>query len=212
MKSCWKLFVPMPVSLNPGTDMAKDLIIRLLDGETHDRTMFDCGEPVLNAYLQNTAWQHLQKGIANTYVLVEITRPHRILGFFTLAFLEVDIAEMPAGLRNKLPRSRFPAAKLGRIAIDKGCQGKNYGRLLLVDAMRRVAVAARTAAGVVGLFVDAKTPGVASFYRQFGFIPLEDNPLSLMIPCQTMIAAIPEGKMMSKCPRANPSRCQNLAG
>jgi len=132
MKSCWKLFVPLPVSLSPWTDMAKDLIISLLDGETHDRTMFDCGEPVLNAYLQKTARQHLQKGIANTCVLV--------------------------------------------------------------DAMRRVAVTARTAAGVVGLFVGAKNPGVAAFYRKFGFIPLEDNPLSLMIPCQTLMAALPEGK------------------
>jgi len=195
MKSCWKLFVLMPVLLNLGTDMAKDLIISLLDGTTHDRTIFDCGEPVLNDYLQKTACQHLQKGIANTYVLTEITRPDRILGFFTLAFLEVDISEMPAGLRKKLPRSRLPAAKLGRIAIDKICQGENYGRLLLVDAMCRVAVAARTAAGVVGLFVDARNPEVAAFYRKFGSIPLEDNSLSLMIPCQTLMAAFPEGNM-----------------
>ena len=179
--------------------MAKDLIISLLDGETHDRTMFDCGEPALNDYLQKTARQHLQKGIANTYVLVEITKPHRILGFFTLAFLGVDTSEVPAGLRKKLPRSRLSAAKLGRIAIDKSCQGKNYGRLLLVDAMRRVAFAVRTAAGVVGLFVDAKNPGVTAFYRKFGFIPLEDNPLSPMLPCQTMIAAFPEGKSNQGC-------------
>ena len=194
MKSCWKPFVPIPVSLSPGTDMAKDLIVSLLDGKTHDRTVFDCGEPALNDYLQKTALQHLQKGIANTYVLVEIIKPNMILGFFTLAFMQVDISEMPAGLRKKLPQSRLPAAKLGRIAIDKSCQGKNYGRLLLVDAMRRVAFAVRMTAGVVGLFVDAKNPEIAAFYRKFGFIPLEDNPLSLMLPCKTMIAAFPEGK------------------
>jgi hypothetical protein len=194
MKSCWKQFVPMPVSLSPETDMAKDLIISLLDGKTHDRTMFDCGEPALNDYLQKTAWQHLQKGIANTYVLISNTNPCRILGFFTLAFLEVDISELPAGLRKKLPRSRLPAAKLGRIAIDKSCQGMNYGRLHLVDAMRRVSVAVTTTAGVVGLFVDAKNPGVAAFYRKFGFIPLEDNPLSLMLPYQTIISAFSEVK------------------
>jgi len=194
MKTCWKLFAPMTVLLSPETDMAKDLIISLLDGDTHDRTVFDCGEPALNDYLQKTAWQHLQKGIANTYVLVESTNQCRILGFFTLAFIEVDISEIPAGLRKKLPRSRLPAAKLGRIAIDKSCRGKNYGRLLLVDAMRRVTVAVRSTAGVVGLFVDAKNTGVAAFYRKFGFTPLEDNPLTLMIPCQTLIAAFPEGK------------------
>jgi ribosomal protein S18 acetylase RimI-like enzyme len=67
------------------------------------------------------------------------------------------------------------------MAIDKSCQGNDYGRLLLVDAMHRVADAIRNAAGVVGLIVDAKNPSVAAFYRKFGFIPLEDNPLALML-------------------------------
>jgi GNAT superfamily N-acetyltransferase len=178
--------------------MAKDLIICLLDGESHDRTQFDCGEPALNDYLQKTARQHQQKGIANTYVLVGSAEPHRVLGFFTLAFLEVDRSELPAAQGKKLPQSRLPAAKLGRLAIDKSCQGQNYGRLLLVDAMRRVASASRMSAGVVGLFVDAKNPSVAAFYRKFGFIPLADNHLSLMIPCQTLLAAFPEGKSEAK--------------
>lgn len=174
------------------TDKARDLIICLLDGERHDRAAFDCGEPALNDYLRKTARQHLQKGIANTYVLVASAEPHKILGFFTLSFLEVDLSEIPAGHGKNLPRSRLPAAKLGRLAIDKSCQGKNYGRLLLVDAVRRVAIAARSTAGVVGLFVDAKNAKVAAFYRKFGFIPLEDNPLCLMIPCRTILAAFPE--------------------
>jgi ribosomal protein S18 acetylase RimI-like enzyme len=174
--------------------MAKYLIICLLNGENHDRMAFDCGEPALNEYLQKTARQHLQKGIANTYVLVENSTPQTILGFFTLSFLGVDVYELPAGYGKKLPHGPLPAAKLGRLAIDKNYQGNNYGRLLLVDAMRRVAVAVRTTAGVVGLFVDAKNSSVAGFYRRFGFIPLEDNPLSLMLPCQTILAAFPEGK------------------
>jgi GNAT superfamily N-acetyltransferase len=153
--------------------------------------MFDCGEPELNNYLQKTAWQHQQKGIANTYVLVGTSDPRRILGFFTLSFLEVNLSDIPEDYGKKLPRSRLPAAKLGRIAIDRSSQGHNYGRLLLVDAIRRVAFAVRTSANVVGLFVDAKNPAVATFYQKFGFIPLEDNPLFLMIPCQTMLAAFP---------------------
>ncbi len=172
--------------------MAQNLIICLLDGGKHDRDSFDCGEPALNEYLRNTARQHLQKGIANTYVLVDRGEPRRVIGFFTLSFLEVDISQLPAGYRKGLPRSQLPAAKLARLAIDKSCQGNNYGRLLLVDAMRRLADAVRNAAGVVGLFVDAKNPGVAVFYQKFGFIPLVDNPLSLMLPCKTILAAFPE--------------------
>ena len=107
--------------------MAKDLIISLLDSDRHDRIAFDCGEPALNEYLRNTARQHLQKGIANTYVLASRAEPETILGFFTLSFLEVDISEIPAGYGKKLPQSRLPAAKLGRLAIDKSCQGNTAG-------------------------------------------------------------------------------------
>jgi len=167
--------------------MAKDLIIALLDADRHDRIAFDCGEPALNDYLQKTARQHLQKGIANTYVLVRRDDPRNILGFFTLSFVEVDLSEIPAQFGKALPNTHLPASKLGRLAIDKRCRGNNYGRLLLVDAIRRVANAIRNAAGVVGMFVDAKSPRVAAFYRKFGFIPLDDNPLSLMLPCYMLI-------------------------
>ena len=37
-------------------------------------------------YLQKTAQQHLLKGIANTYVLINSAEPHRILGYFTISF------------------------------------------------------------------------------------------------------------------------------
>jgi GNAT superfamily N-acetyltransferase len=174
--------------------MNRDLIICLLDHEHHDRNAFDCGEPALNEYLQKTASQHLKKEIANTYKLVTSAESHRILGFFTLSFLEVDLSEVQATYGKKLPRSHLPAVKLARLAIDKSCQGKNYGRLLLVDAMRRVAVAIRNTAGVVGLFVDAKNQNVAAFYEKFGFIPLKDNPFSLMIPQQTIRGLFPDKK------------------
>jgi GNAT superfamily N-acetyltransferase len=174
--------------------MNRDLIICLLDTDRHDRDAFDCGEPALNEYLQKTAGQHLEKGIANTYILVKSADYERIIGYFTLSFLEVDLSDVPAKYGKKLPKSNLPAVKLARLAIDKSCQGANYGRLLLADAMHRVAIAIRNTAGVVGLFVDAKNKNVASFYEKFGFIPLRDNPLSLMIPHQTILGLFPDKK------------------
>jgi len=140
-----------PAPLNPKTEMERDLIICLLHGESQDREAFDCGEPALNDYLRRTAWQHQRKRIANTYVLVRRAEPERILGFFTLSFLEVEATEIPTGLRKRLPSSRLPAARLGRLAVDRQCQGNDCGRLLLVDALRRVAHAMKKVAGVVGL-------------------------------------------------------------
>jgi len=169
--------------------MERDLIICLLQGESQDREAFDCGEPALNDYLRRTAWQHQRKRIANTYVLVRRAEPQRILGFFTLSFLEVEATEIPTGLRKRLPSSRLPAARLGRLAVDLSCQGEGYGGLLLADAVRRVARAIREVAGVVGLFVDAKNARFVGYYQRFGFIPLEDNPLILMLPSRTILEA-----------------------
>jgi ribosomal protein S18 acetylase RimI-like enzyme len=174
--------------------MAKDLVITLLDADLHDRSSFGCGEPALNEYLRKIARQHLQKGIANTYVLVQAQEPRKILGFFTLSFLEVALSEIPAGYGKNLPKTHLPAAKLGRLAVDRSCRGHHYGQLLLVDAMGRVANAIRNTAAVVGLFVDAKILSTVSYYRKFGFIPLEDNPLTLMLPHQTILAAFSEQK------------------
>jgi GNAT superfamily N-acetyltransferase len=174
--------------------MTAHLIICLLDTGHHDRDAFDCGEPALNEYLQKTASQHLKKGIANTYILADRAESHKILGFFTLSFLEVDLSAVPAEYAKRLPKLHLPAVKLGRLAVDKSCQGKNYGRLLLVDALRRVAASIRNTAGVVGLFVDAKNRNVAAFYEKFGFIPLRDNPFSLMLPQQTILELFPNKK------------------
>lgn len=178
-----------PAPLNPKTEMERDLVICLLHGESQDREAFDCGEPALNDYLRRTAWQHQRMRIANTYVLVRRAEHGRILGFFTLSFLEVEATEIPAGCRKRLPPSRLPAARLGRLAVDLSCQGEGYGGLLLADAVRRVARAIREVAGVVGLFVDAKNERLVGYYQRFGFIPLEDNPLILMLPSRTILEA-----------------------
>lgn len=133
----------------PKIEMAKDLIISLLDAEKHDRKAFDCGESALDDYLKRTACQHLNKGIANTYVLTRRTEPRRVLCFFTLSFVEVDMSEMPVEHRKGLPKSHLPAARLARLAIDSRFQGNSYGRILLVDAMRRCDEAGGGGRGVV---------------------------------------------------------------
>jgi uncharacterized protein (DUF1778 family) len=69
-------------------------------------------------------------------------------------------------------------AQLFMDALAKPPQPNNE----LMDAIRK-------AAGVAGLFVDSKNPDFAVFYRKFGFIPLQDNPLSLMLTHQTILGA-----------------------
>lgn len=166
------------------------LIIRPLDAG-HDRKEFDCGVPALNDFLRKTARQHREKGLSNTFVLLEEDSPHIILGFFTLSFLEVDATAIPAVSSRKLPKSSpLPAAKLARLAVDRRCQGKGYGAVLLADAIKRIAKTSSESGGIVGFFVDAKDEQARRFYLRFGFIPLQDASLSLFLPLKTLLRGL----------------------
>lgn len=166
------------------------LIIRPLDS-THDRKAFDCGVSALNEFLQKTARQHRDKGLSNSFVLLDEHSPQRILGFFTLSFLEVEAVCLPEKYSRKLPRSsRLPAAKLARLAVDKSSQGKGYGDLLLADAIKRILTTIKESGAITGFFVDAKDEKAKRFYLRFGFIPLQDDHLKLFLPLETLTKGI----------------------
>jgi ribosomal protein S18 acetylase RimI-like enzyme len=166
------------------------LIIRLLD-VSHDRKAFDCGESALNEFLQKTARQHRDKGISNTFVLSNELAPQKILGYFTLSFLEINVECLPGKYSRNLPKSsRLPGAKLARLAVDTASQGKGYGELLLADAIKRIVATTEESGGITGFFVDAKNEQVKKFYLRFGFISLKDDPLKLFLPLSTLASGL----------------------
>lgn len=168
------------------------LIIGSLDA-SHDRKSFDCGEAALNEFLQKTARQHRDKGLSNTFVLADEQAPQKILGFFTLSFLEIDAESLPGKYLRNLPKStRLPGAKLARLAVDSTSQGKRYGELLLADAIKRILATTKESGGITGFFVDAKNEKVKKFYLRFGFIPLKDDSLKLFLPLTTLAKGLAE--------------------
>ena len=140
----------------------------------------------LNRYLRETARQHVAKGVARTFVLVDETAsaPKPVLGFFTLSLCQVLADDVPAKWARKLP-GRIPAMRLGRLAVARAHQRGGLGKILLVEAIYKVAAVA-TAAGGIGLFVDAKDSTAADFYARFGFEPTPTEPLTLFIPMDTV--------------------------
>ncbi len=152
----------------------------------HDRASFDCGVEALNRFLQQTARQHISKGVSRTFVLVEETAsaPKAILGFFTLSICQVLGGNVPAKWAKRLPE-RIPAVRLGRLAVARNVQGKGLGKALLAESLYRTAAVADLAGGI-GLFVDAKDDAAAAFYARFGFVPLPAEPLSLFLPMETV--------------------------
>lgn len=146
----------------------------------HDRNKFDCGVQELNQYLKHMARQHIVKGISRTFVLVEESQSEEILGFFTLAFCEIQAQELPTKYAKKYP-PKVPAAKLARLAVSIKYQRQKLGKYMMVNAIERTLLISKNI-GIIGFFVDAKNMAATRYYEQFGFMPLPDNMLQLFLP------------------------------
>ena len=78
---------------------------------------------------------------------------------------------------------------LGRLAIDWRHQGVGLGEAMLKDAMLRTVEVSR-AAGVRMLIVHAIDEPAAAFYRRLGFESLPRQPLTMLLPIETIIQAL----------------------
>ncbi len=158
-------------------------VIELLD-TPHDRDSFDCGNEALNQYFRQIARQHIQKGISLTFVVVDTEQPKTVLGFFTLSLCEVRAEKLLPQLAKKYP-SRVPGVKLARLAVAKTWQRQGIGEILMIEAMQCAMVIAENA-GIIGLFVDARDDAAKVYYDRYGFVSLEDPPLEMFLPLQTI--------------------------
>ena len=151
---------------------------------SYRREGFDCGEPSLNEFLQRFARQNDKKDISRTYVLIA-EDGETIVGYYTLCSGSVSFATLPDDLQRKLPRYPIPTAHIGRLAVDRTRQGEGLGGILLVDALKRTAAISEKL-GIHAVTVHALHERAAAFYRAFGFIPLVDDPLHLLLPMKTI--------------------------
>jgi ribosomal protein S18 acetylase RimI-like enzyme len=149
----------------------------------HDRTNFSCGEPALDAYLQRQASQDMRRRIAQVFVALG-DRPGVIAGYYTVSAASFQKDELPLALAKRLPHYPIPAAVLGRLAVDRGYQGRGLGEFLLIDAIRRIIQASATIA-VRAIIVDAKNDRAQAFYERYGFRPFASNPRRLFLPLET---------------------------
>ena len=154
-------------------------------GRQHDRTAFHCGADALDRYLKQQARQDADKRVAAPFVAV---RPPdtRVLGYYTLSASVLTLTELPEELARKLPRyPQLPVTLLGRLAVDQSTQGQGLGEHLLLDALNRSLVHADRISAMA-VIVDAKDENAASFYRHYGFIPLQAQPSRLFVPMRSI--------------------------
>jgi GNAT superfamily N-acetyltransferase len=134
-----------------------------------DRSTFESGDEALDRFFRKYAGQNqFRHYLGVTYVAVDESR---VLGFATVAPGQLEIEELPASARKRVPRYPLPILRLARLAVDRSAQSQGLGMQLLQYVCRLAATMADDY-GCAGVVVDAKPEAVA-FYAKYGFVPYE---------------------------------------
>lgn len=153
--------------------------------EHHDRAAFESGSTPLDRYLHVQAGQDARRRVAAPFVLVLPPSP-RVIGYYTLSNTSVRPTELPPAVVKRLPRyPTLPATLLGRLAVAKRHRSQGYGRLLLLDALRR---SLSNEIASMAVLVDAKDEAARRFYLHHDFMPLQDQPNRLFLPMSSIAA------------------------
>jgi len=149
--------------------------------QTHDPSAFDCGEPILDEWLKRRAFANQITGASRTFVVVD--GHNRVLAYYALAAGAIAHAEAAGAVRRNMP-DPVPVMVLGRLAVDRSCQGQQLGSALLKDALLRT-INVSQSVGISALLVHAINDAAKQFYVRRGFQPSPVNPYTLMLklPC-----------------------------
>lgn len=148
---------------------------------------FQCGSEPLNDYIRRYASQDVRRNIARVFIATPENDPRQLSGFFTLSAGSVSCSSLPASLARKLPHYPVPVALIGRLGVDKKFQGKGLGSILLADTCQKVSQAS-TVLAMAGIIIDAKNDDAISFYKHFGFIPLQGQAGRMLLPASVFQA------------------------
>src|SRR5262249_15272953 len=146
---------------------------------------FDCGVPLLDAWLTQRALDNEASGASRTYV---VCSGGKVAGYYCLAAGSIEPAMAPGRVRRNMP-SPIPAIVLARLAVDRRYQGRGVGAGLLQDAIRRTLSAAEIA-GIRAVVVHAIDETAARFYLRHGFLRSRAHPLTLVVTLKDAAASL----------------------
>jgi GNAT superfamily N-acetyltransferase len=150
----------------------------------HDLSSFDCGEPVLNDWLQHRAMKN-ESRFSRTYVVCD---GNRVVAYFCISAGTVERAAAPGKVRRNAPDT-IPVSVIGRLAVSRDYTGRGLGADILSDALRRIAVASQSI-GIGAVLVHAKDDRTKRFYMSCAeFIEYPADSRTLFLPIETVIAA-----------------------
>lgn len=134
----------------------------------HDRGRFDCGAAELNSYLRTLASQDIRRRLSTCVVLTE-RGSAKILGFYAMS-AGAYCLEGHAGHSLSAAYGVVPFATLGRLAVDKSCQGMGLGSQLVIHAIR---LAHDSKIPFAGVATDPLNKDLVPFYEKYGFRRVE---------------------------------------
>lgn len=106
----------------------------------------------------------------------------KVLGFYTLTAMSVELCSLPEETVRKLSRyPEIPATRIGRLAVDHSWRGMRLGEYLLLDALNKNWQQSYKI-GAVGVIVDANNDEARQFYEKHDFKAFPDHPNRLFLP------------------------------
>lgn len=98
----------------------------------------------------------------------------------------IKATELELSLAKKLPRyPLLPATMLGRLAVTLDYRERGFGKLMLVDALKRAFETTKQVASVA-VVVEALNERAISFYQKYGFITFTAQSNRLYLPMDTI--------------------------
>ncbi|AJF71458.1 TPA: GNAT family N-acetyltransferase [Klebsiella pneumoniae] len=147
---------------------------------------FDCGDKVLNGYLQQLKRQCGHDNI-NGLLLLE---GDKVIGFVTASLYQLSREDVPKGTFPYSVPPVFTVMKIPMIAIDKQYQRQGWGDELLRAILDYCIDSADLVRGIKGVYLDAKV-GVKDFYESFDFEAISEeitanNTIPMFISMDTL--------------------------
>jgi len=149
----------------------------------HARRKFDCGQSVVNDWLQTKALQQQTKRLSVTKVLLD--EQSAIAGFYTLATGQVEFGDLPAELARHLPRRALPVAIVAWLGINRQHQRRQLGGRMLAQALRDCCLAGETFA-FIAVVLDCVDDRAKTFYERWDFQELPGNPNRLFLSARRL--------------------------
>jgi GNAT superfamily N-acetyltransferase len=142
---------------------------QLLDLHNHDRSEFDCGEPVLNEWLQRYAGQNRRGNTAATWVVVD--QNDTVAAYASLSMTSVDVSRAPSALAKRAPNP-IPALLVGRLGVDRQHAGQGLGTAMVAHVLATV-VELNQHAACRAVIVTAINERSGRWWEHLGFSPLD---------------------------------------